>query len=155
MSWLKFSGETALWLTLNLILLSIILILLSKFLKRLKSMGRVVEEAAPTLKLCSVFDYILRMHGPKRALTDTFLLLLEAIASRVNVEIPKSLTSKEVMSRLRERLEGRFATLLDKMYALYEPTRFWSHHPTEHELAIFRAGLLTLDGTLKTEDQTP
>ncbi|MBS7650495.1 MAG: hypothetical protein QXN62_01105 [Candidatus Bathyarchaeia archaeon] len=156
MNWIKLSSETVLWLTLDIILLTILIILASKFYRRLKSTRRISERPIPKLKLCSVFEDKLRLYGSKRALTETFPLLLEALALMVDINISKSLTSKEILSKLRGFMEKNNVLLLEKMYALYEPVRFWNHQLTGYDLEVFRNGLIILERSfLKSGAQNP
>ncbi|MBS7626759.1 hypothetical protein KEJ51_06970 [Candidatus Bathyarchaeota archaeon] len=148
MNWIKFSSETVLWLTLDIILLTILIILIFKLYRRLKSARRILERPIPHLKLCSVFEDKLRLYGSKRALTETFPLLLEALASMVDINISKSLTSKEILSKLRGCMEKNNVLLLEKMYSLYEPVRFWNHQLTGYDLEVFRNGLIALERSI-------
>jgi hypothetical protein len=143
------SSEAMLWLTIDAMLLTAFGILLLRFLKKLRGRKRVKRKNLPRIRITSRFEESLRSHGGRQAIAETLPMLLEAVASRSDLSTPKSSTSKELLLAItKQNLPENAKKVLDEMYRLYEPTRFWNHSPDPEETSSFGRGLQTIEELL-------
>lgn len=148
MNGFEITEETALWITVNAILLTAFFMLLARFLRRVRSGVRSEKERPPQLSFVKVFDDLLREVGASEAIVRTFNLVLEEVSSIKGVKVSESLTARELVVRLSPMLSEVARLKLAQLYKIYEPVRFGGRAPDEGKVEEFREALNRLERAL-------
>lgn len=138
--------ETAFWIIVDAVLASLVIYASVKYVKLKKRTSW--SDARPNIMrngLTSKFREYVSNYGGRQAVIKIFNELVDGLATVNQLNAKRSLTTKEILTTLNSGLSGETQKLLDKMYSLYEATRFGGHEPSELEVSQFSDWLETLD----------
>ncbi|MEN2974327.1 MAG: hypothetical protein ABDH32_01965 [Candidatus Caldarchaeales archaeon] len=130
--------ETALWITIDVILGSLAIYLFVRYIK-LKRNAR-SNNYNPTPKLSyTVLDFrsYLERYGRKEAVISAFNEIVSGMVRVSGINIPKSFTMKEIVNKLNDKISRKDEMILYEMYDLYERVRFGDHEPSDEEIDSF------------------
>ena len=145
---IKLSPEAQLWITINAILITVIIILVIRLIKRRSPRPSYHPVRIPP-KWVSIFDQLLRSEGPSRAITRTFIMILEDLSGRIGLSLKESLTSREALKIISSRLPREVEHCLSKLYNIYEPIRFGGKDVEVHNVEEFRKTLTILESRIR------
>jgi len=144
---MKLTLETQFWITINLILIALIIILtinlVKKGLKSTPSRTVFMDTWIPS------FDYLSRMNGFSEAVIKVFNQVIEGLKEDMGLSLRKSLTARECLLIICSHLPDQTRHKLMRLYSIYEPIRFGGRTAEERDAQEFRKILLELIKEIK------
>jgi len=138
--------ETALWITVDAALASLIIYTLFRYVKLKRRLNEAKRIASTELiDFTKKFKEYISNYGGRWAVITIFNELVNSLVVSNRLALQKNLTTREILSALDSNLSRNIKTLLNEMYNLYEAARFGSYEPDEMEIKQFNKKLELLN----------
>jgi len=144
--------ETALWITVDTALASLIIYTLFRYVKlkrRLSEAKRI--RSTELIDFAKKFKEYISNYGGRWAVITIFNELVNSLVVSNRLDIQKNLTTREILTALDSNLSRNIKTLLHEMYNLYEAARFGGYELNEIEINQFNKKLELLNKIITHE----
>lgn len=138
--------ETAFWITIDIILASLVIYALAKYIKLKRRLTK--PKSSLDVKrniLTERFKEYLSRQGGRQAVITIFNELVDDLMKVIQLDPKKNLTTKEILTVLNSEIPIGAQDLLHGMYSLYEAARFGAYEPNEVEINQFSKQLEAID----------
>lgn len=126
------------WLVVDIILLGVLILLGLGIIKIKRAKRRLLEfqrELSEKVRFSQKLERLLEIDNPRSAIIKFFNQLIEDLSFITGYYPPRSLTVREAIKSIAEKLPDSANNVLERIYDLYEEVRFGGGNPTNLQLS--------------------
>jgi len=143
--------ETAFWITIDVVLASLIIYTLIKYIKLKRRDSEAKHNLVIELSFAKKFKEYILNYGGRQTVITIFNKLIDSLVMSNPLDIKKNSTTREILTTRDSSLARNVKTLLHEMYNLFEVARFGDYGPNEVEINQFSKKLESFNKILKHE----
>ncbi len=141
------SSETAIWITINAILLTMLITLTIRLI-RSRRRKRDEEYFVASYGWSDMLDRMLGNEGNSESIKRLFNIVVEDLAKTFGLNLKRSLTMREVVNKISLSLPPEQRKHLIQLYQIYEAARFGGMEPSVEQVNVFRRSLALLEDAI-------
>ncbi len=138
------SSDTAIWITINAVLLTLLIALTIRLIKSRKKKES-EEYIVARYGWTDIFNRMLENEGSVESIKRVFNVVIEDLVKTFKLNLRRSLTMREVVNKISLSLAPEQRKYLIKLYQIYESVRFGGVKPSIEHVDTFRQSLALLE----------